>query len=484
MKKTLLLLVAATTIFVSCKKNSNDALPKEQDVSFKAIKVIPGGGLKSTADWECKDDVPDHAWVNISGVDYYPELFTVGTELFTQSIKLLEGTNYCVQDFVLYQESGDNEGYQPGEDITTNGTPHSDSDYAPYVNQSLEYCFDVNAFEKVEIPLEVLCFQDAEYDSFGFDWFAITKIVIRQFCFFGDICISNPSLYENDQYYSQDGVQVDEEALFRVIVMNGVDEVPYSPFTNDTIYGEGKNMCVDYPDNLSEVNDFTFELQVWQPDANGNFVWQSYAIFYSQDDGDLFDNDQYTGTSVVGDDGVVDFAVGSCSPDSYPIYEWIYANSNVIESTEENGTLEHRTNVTHVGQTFTTGPVAKQLTGLNLKFSGPGNGGIVFVELHELDTNTGDLTYIATSNSPGIFFETPYPASRLNSFVFPGTPTLDPNKTYALLISTGGWNYFQVVTTDNTSAYTGGTTFTSPAAGNSASYSPVAYDLWFEINLQ
>ena len=476
------MLVALT--IVSCQKKETETTPKTQDVSFNAIEVIPDVGLKSTADWECKSDVPTNAWVNINGEDYYPELFTVGDDLFTQSIKLEVGTNYCVQDFVLYKESGDNEGYQAGEDITTHGTPHSDSDYAPYVTESLDYCFDVTAFEKVEIPLEVLCFQDAEYSSFGFDWFAITKIVIRQFCFFGDICIDDPSLYENDQYYSQGGVNVDEEAVFRVVVMNGTEEVPYSPFSNEAIYGSGSVMCVDYPDNLSEVDDFTFELQLWQPDANGNFMWQTYATFYSQDDGDIYDNDQYTGDPVDGTDGVVDFAVGSCSPDSYPIYDWIFANSNTIESTEENGTLEHRTNVTHVGQTFSTGPVSKQLAGLSIKLSGPANGGTVFVGLHELDTNTGDLTYIATSNSHGIGWDDPYPASLINSFVFPGLPTLDPNKTYAFLISTGGWNFFQVVATDNTSAYPGGTTFTSASAGTSATYNPVANDLWFDIELQ
>ena len=74
MKKLLLVLLAAVLI-VSCQKKEVDNAPAMQDVSFKAIEIIPDQGLKSTADWECKADIATHAWVQIGTKHYYPELF-------------------------------------------------------------------------------------------------------------------------------------------------------------------------------------------------------------------------------------------------------------------------------------------------------------------------------------------------------------------------------------------------------------------------
>lgn len=475
--------MAATTLLFSCKKPTNQAESAAQtELSIKASAIVPN--LKSTEDWECKDTVPDHAWMNISGTDYYPEVYSVGDGLYTQSIKILEGTNYCMQNFVLYQESGDNAGYQPLEDVTTHGAPITNSDYAPYVLEPLDYCFDVNGFEKVEIPLEVLCFQDAQYQNFGFEWFAITQIAVRQFCFFGDLCISDATLFENDQYYSQGGVQVDEEAVFRVIVKDNGTEVPYSPYSNDTVYGTGSNMCVDYPDNLSVVNNFSFELEVWQPDANGAFLWQAYDTLYSQDDGDLYDNDQYTGTPVVGTDGVVDFAVGSCSPDSYPIYDWIYANSNLISSYGEDSTMKqngHPTIATWPGQTFTTGNTPKQILSISTKLVGPGNGGLLAYNLYEFDTNTNTIgALVATTNMGGYVFGT-FPVGLVNTRYF-NNVTLNANTTYAFVFINGGSNFFEVMGSAS-APYPGGTAFYSnnPVTYN---YNPENFDLWFEINFQ
>jgi len=321
MKKLLLVLLAAVLI-VSCQKKEVETAPAMQDVSFKAIEITPDVGLKSTdVVIPCKDDIPTHAWVEIDGVDdYYPELFELGGQLYTQAIKLPIGS-YNVTNFVLYKEVDGIEGIG-ATDIIVFATPIEDGDdtqgYDIYVDPALPHPFTVVAFTKDEIPLEVLCFQEADFTEFGFDWFAVTEIVIRQFCFFGDICIDNPTLYANEAPYSTGGVDVDEEAYFRVIVKEGGDAVPYSPFDNLSIYGTGAVLCVDYPDNLNEVEDFTFELQVWVPGSSG-FEWQTYATFTSTDDGPLM----YGNVEIVGDDGVVDFAIGTCSPDSNPIFDWL-----------------------------------------------------------------------------------------------------------------------------------------------------------------
>jgi len=335
MKKLVLVFMVALAI-VSCqKKETQPTTPATQDVTFSVTEVTPD--LKSTDEWICVDNIPTNAWIRLNDgtgpVDYYPELFELDGQLYTQAIKLpvlADGEDYCIEIFILYEEVDGNLGYDETNttDVIVFGTPMEDdiddSGYDIYVQWPLEYCFTVDAFAKEQIPMEVLCFQPAEYQNFGFDWFAITEIVIRQACFFGDICIDDPTFYANDQYYSVGGVQVDEEAVIQVIVKADGTEVPYSPFTNEDIYGDGKVLCVDYPDNLSiDGETFTFEVQVWQPDGSGVFYWQTYDTYTTTDDNPLAETDNDQDANTDNDDGVVDFAVGTCSPDSYPIYDWL-----------------------------------------------------------------------------------------------------------------------------------------------------------------
>lgn len=323
MKKLVFVLLAVLTIASCQKKETQPTTPAKQDVTFSVTEVIPD--LKSTDDWECKADVPTHARVIINDVNYYPELFELDGQLYTQAIKLPVDVTYCIEDFILYKEMG-GEGYDKDVDEVVFGTPHTGSEYAVYVDQPVgdncENSFTVNAFTKAELNIQVLCFQDADYQKFGFDWFAITEIVIRQFCFFGDICITNDmyGAFDNSIYDLNGGLDPDEEAVFRVIVKDGTEEVPYSPFSNEANYGTGEALCVDYPDNLSEINDFTFELQVWVPSTvPGTFVWQTYATFTSTDAGNLFYNTEDLGDNTT----VKSFAVGDCSPDSNPVFTWL-----------------------------------------------------------------------------------------------------------------------------------------------------------------
>ncbi|MBE0663458.1 MAG: hypothetical protein IH597_13440, partial [Bacteroidales bacterium] len=132
--------------------------------------------------------------------------------------------------------------------------------------------------------------------------------------FFGDICILNPEAYEGS-IYAQGGIMVDEVAVMRVIVKRNNVEVPNSPFDNISIYGTGQVLCVQYPDYLRMADVFTFELQVWVPTTTpGVFDWQTYAT-YTTNDG--------TPLTQIGAQGIVDFAIGTCSPMSTNIYSWL-----------------------------------------------------------------------------------------------------------------------------------------------------------------
>ena len=66
---------------VSCQKKETDPVVNEQEVVFNAIDVIPGAGLKSTEDWECKDLEPDYAHITIDGLDYFPAVFRLDGRL-------------------------------------------------------------------------------------------------------------------------------------------------------------------------------------------------------------------------------------------------------------------------------------------------------------------------------------------------------------------------------------------------------------------
>jgi hypothetical protein len=272
------------------------------------------------------EETPTNAWVVVNGASYYPALFELDGKLYTQAIKVdsdLDGIEYCVSQFVLYKEVNGSEGVGAG-DIVVFGTPQPDSDYEVYIDEDyrLPYCFTIEGFMKYEIPIEVLCFEEADYDYFGFFWFDITEIVIREACFFGDLCLENFSLWANELPYSNSGIYPDEKAYFKIHSFKAVGlvppftwiELPYSPVNNYSIYDQGLPLCVEYPDVLGTDETFKFELWIWVPQTGGGFNWTLYDIFYTTDNNPI---------PQAGNDGVVDFAVGTCSPNSFPIYTWL-----------------------------------------------------------------------------------------------------------------------------------------------------------------
>ncbi len=305
---------------LSCQKEKTDPVT-EQEVTFTATLVTPDVGLKSTTDViPCKSDVPDYAAVKINGLWYYPALFTLDGQLYTQAIKFPVGV-YTVQEFFLYKNVGGTTAYDDG-DIVVFATPLAGTLYAEFVSTPLEFTFTVEAFKKAQVEIQVLCFQDHLYTNFGFMWFHITEIIVREMCFFGDICLNGnggeppawiPSDYAGS-LYAVNGLQEDEVAIFQVkVYKNGVLlPPPYDVFSNESWYGIGAPLCVVYPDNLSLVEVFTFEIWVYVKTLSG-FGYQLYHTF-TVTDAELW---------VTGPDGVIDFAIGTCSPDSQYIWPWL-----------------------------------------------------------------------------------------------------------------------------------------------------------------
>jgi len=300
-------------VLFSCKKDKEESA-SQQEVSFQANQIIPDGGLKSTSafDVECSTTEPSNAHIVIEGVEYDPSVYRVDDILYTQAIKLAPGSSYTVTEFFLYKDLGP-AGYDDLDEIVM-ATPETGSPYAVYTTPALPFDFTVSAFAKTQVSTQVLCFKPEVYTDFGFGWFTIGEVILREACFFGDICITNPALYAGS-IYATNGVNVDEVAVTQVIVKRNDVEVPNSPFNNVATYAVAAPLCVQYPDYVGQEDVFTFELQVWVPSATpGIFTWQTY---------DILTTTNATPISGIGAQGVFDYAIGTCSPNSTNIYTWL-----------------------------------------------------------------------------------------------------------------------------------------------------------------
>ena len=81
-------------------------------------------------------------------------------------------------------------------------------------------------FLQNENLIDVLCFVPNDYELFGFFWFEITEITVREMCFFGDFCIAEPSIYANTEYATGGGVFIDEAAIFEIRARHQVGDGP------------------------------------------------------------------------------------------------------------------------------------------------------------------------------------------------------------------------------------------------------------------
>ena len=301
MKKLLLLTVAATMIFFGCKKNETPTTNSTQDVVF-ASSEMPIGGLKSTRDMD-ENLTVHYASVTIDGSIYTPEVFYLNNVAYTQAIKLDVG-NHTLDQFLLMNNNDTPD--DTSDDVIVKATPIAGSEFASFVSTPLASSFNVEAFKKAEVQIEVLNFESTTYDSFGFTWFQPVDVTVREQIFFGDICVKHPDDYAGSLYESQEnGLQIDMPAIFKIeVYKNGVLADTYNneyDENGDPWYGEGAPMHVKYSDNDSENDQFEFKLYILV--ADGNTFNYKYFHSWTFEDDDMIAN---------GGDNVVDFALGTC----------------------------------------------------------------------------------------------------------------------------------------------------------------------------
>lgn len=302
----ILLLALLFASLTGCQKDHAGKPDATQEVSF-GIELMEPDPLKSGL-FDCPLDAQGNlleagvVQIEIHNQDigltstFTPQLFILGSKLYSQAIKLAPG-NYTITKFLMLTEVGG---------TIVMAIPEAGSEFSQYVLNSLEYGFVVDAFSKKEINIQVLCFQEARTQEFGFFWMQPTEIVIRQHCFFGDLCVKDPQDYAGSLYANQvTGLQIDMPAIFKVHVKSNGAEVPNSPFTNASLaagWGVGAPVCVVYPDDLFINEVFTFDLWILVRVGSGF----QYKYFHTW----TVDNDERLAD---GGDGIVEFVLGNCN---------------------------------------------------------------------------------------------------------------------------------------------------------------------------
>jgi len=295
---TLLIVLA----IAGCHKyETGEQETNSQGISFS---IAPGsnlGNLKSTDTINCFSEQADYAIVQIDDSSYKVDVFYIGDMPFTTTLKLSTGT-HTLKEFTMWSDN--NTPASLADDELLAAAPHSGSNFSAYVVTPLNIPFLIEPFAKVEFPIEVVCFEEDNYDDFGFQYFQINGVLLHEESFFGDLCAKNPDDYIGSLYEQQStGLQYDMPAIFKIEVWrNGTIQ---QTFSNETWHGEGEPLTVRYGDYVLQTDAFEFKLYILVRKGS----WFDYVYFYS-----WFTTDDQKLPQ--GSDGVVEFALGNCVPDA------------------------------------------------------------------------------------------------------------------------------------------------------------------------
>jgi hypothetical protein len=186
------------------------------------------------------------------------------------------------------------------DDILVMASVNEEGDFASYVDFTLPYEFTVEAFIKVELYVEVICYYPEYHEWYGFEFFTVWVTNIHEWYFFGDLCLEYPELYEGSLYELQtEGLQADVPAIFEIEVWR--NEEYLGTFSNESYLGEDMPLKVTYADRVGIEDNYEFKLNVLVNVGEGF----DYEYFYTWTFTDVAD-------LATGDDGVTDFVIGDC----------------------------------------------------------------------------------------------------------------------------------------------------------------------------
>jgi len=278
----------------NCKKESKvDDSKSQGEVTFSAMQT---SNFEKSADNNC-DLTVSYAYVVIDEMVYHLPVFYIGDMLTTQAIKLNAG-DYDLQEFILMN---DNETPDiMDDDIFVMASVNEEGEFSSYVEMTLPYSFTVDAFIKVELHVEVICYYEEFHDWYGFEFFTVWVTNIHEWFFYGDLCLKTPYDYEGSLYEGQqEGLQADVPAIFEIEVYR--NEEYLSTYSNESFLGEGMPLKVTYADRVGIVDNYEFRLSVLVK-VGDQF---EYVYFYSWFFTDVAEFDTMG-------DGVTDFVIGNC----------------------------------------------------------------------------------------------------------------------------------------------------------------------------
>jgi hypothetical protein len=315
MKKLSLLSVLLVMVmaFAGCSKSKNDnsTSPQSQGVSFS---IAPGntGGVKSTSvSTDCFSKTASYAKITIDNKQTVRAIFYINGVPYTNTMQMTVG-NHTLQEFTIWSDNQTPN--DSTDDYILSAVPHTGSTYAPYVSNPLDITFTVQAFEKVQVPVEAVCYQPSVYSNFGFTFFQIEQVTVREQPFFGDLCIKSIADYSisGSPYLGQiHGIQLDLPAIFKIDVYR--NHTFMNTFNNEAWKGEGQPLLVLYADRQGIVDSFEFKLSVMVRKGPG-FSYVYFKSWFITDAAVIPQNS----------DGVCDFSLGYCNPNAdYVLPPWI-----------------------------------------------------------------------------------------------------------------------------------------------------------------
>lgn len=304
MKTLRILSLFCIAVFMfSCEKEMEKEL-KMTEVVFGIAHVEPLVVKDGHLSPICVEDmVPVRAEIDIDGTIYDLEIFELNGRLYTQAIKLPAKAGYEVKTCIVYNK----------DDVEIMATPLKNSTFADFVVKPVSFYFDCVDVEKLEVDIEVLCYTPALTYEFGFNWMEFQQIVVREMCFYGDLCIKDV-----DDYFIKGSPYIDDfikeqyvfdlPALFEIRYMINGNELTSKTFSNinwiDDEWIFTGPLCIQYPDRINIRDVFTFELWVWVRVGDG-FERKHFHTWTVVDDEKII-TDEF---------GVVDFVIGNCLVD-------------------------------------------------------------------------------------------------------------------------------------------------------------------------
>lgn len=277
----------------ACTKTDLPSNSKKQEVTFSSKTVLKG--TKGASFLKSATLKIDYAEVGIGNELYKIPVYVLDGVIYTTSIKLDPG-NYTLTKFLLM--SSGQSASDSTDDAVVYALPMAGSDYAAFVEHPAGFNFSVSTLDKKEVQVEVLLFNPADYQKFGFDFTVLPHTIIRHQLFSGRFIPADYNAYTGSLYQSQsNGLQANMPAIFRIdVYRNGTFIKSYN---NEDNLGE-QALKVSYPDDNQSNDRFRFDLFVYGKSGAGF----DYRFIRSW----KFSNGQQLNH---GSDGIVHFVVGN-----------------------------------------------------------------------------------------------------------------------------------------------------------------------------